>query len=612
MMKKITLILALIFSTYTFSQHEKTAEDSAFKLKQRLYNINNIVEAKDFMSNEEFMLKLTDVQNSKIDEQSKKEWISSFTNQDKEDIKTVNEQLSKKHLISWSANKYGYPYGINATVTNSSGKTIKYITFKTVSINSVGDPISMADKKVNGPVENGESGAWPIDVSGLTDLVNTNNEISYIKITSFIVEYTDLTTQHVNDIKKVTIDSDLERRLNQINTRLETIKYLIKEEMYRVEKVKHDEEIEALIVSQKKLKDSIDLSIEKTKSDIIFQLYRKEFRYMNIFLNKCRKSSMVIIELNKLDDNKKKFIKIMYDIDVEKMSPFSEKILRVTNIVYGDTTTLKGLKDFIEKNESSKSNNFKSKISEIFDITDSYQYKGHTKLISDTISHRLFKNQDFMQNKLKKTDLYKMNEEEYKRKEIEAIIPIKKHISILYVYGGGRSPYGINLAVYPKSKLGIYFEYLTQPQLDGLTNDNILDYGNPEQASKLFEDIKEKNIYKLEDTWDKKYTTINLGINLPVNYKQNLIIGLGIGRTNITEYKRYQLPNNFISNSIFGPSEGMKGIFYLESEKRNSYNLNYNANIYFIAKPFTIKIGVTVNDRDRRDTRLNLGIGLTF
>ncbi len=611
-MKKITLILALIFSTYTFSQHEKTAEDSAFKLKQRLYNINNIVEAKDFMSNEEFMLKLTDVQNSKIDEQSKKEWISSFTNQDKEDIKTVNEQLSKKHLISWSANKYGYPYGINATVTNSSGKTIKYITFKTVSINSVGDPISMADKKVNGPVENGESGAWPIDVSGLTDLVNTNNEISYIKITSFIVEYTDLTTQHVNDIKKVTIDSDLERRLNQINTRLETIKYLIKEEMYRVEKVKHDEEIEALIVSQKKLKDSIDLSIEKTKSDIIFQLYRKEFRYMNIFLNKCRKSSMVIIELNKLDDNKKKFIKIMYDIDVEKMSPFSEKILRVTNIVYGDTTTLKGLKDFIEKNESSKSNNFKSKISEIFDITDSYQYKGHTKLISDTISHRLFKNQDFMQNKLKKTDLYKMNEEEYKRKEIEAIIPIKKHISILYVYGGGRSPYGINLAVYPKSKLGIYFEYLTQPQLDGLTNDNILDYGNPEQASKLFEDIKEKNIYKLEDTWDKKYTTINLGINLPVNYKQNLIIGLGIGRTNITEYKRYQLPNNFISNSIFGPSEGMKGIFYLESEKRNSYNLNYNANIYFIAKPFTIKIGVTVNDRDRRDTRLNLGIGLTF
>lgn len=617
-MRKLIAILTIFISTTIFAQNivepdfaEIIANDSIIRIKQSLYKSCKIASFKEFMTEYQFEKELSDSQKEEINQRATKEWINSFDDKEKADIALSNYQLSKKHLVSWSPNKYGYQYGVGASVSNNSGKTIKYVIFKLISINSVGDPIARTEKKVNGPTPDGEYGSWTLDVAGLTDLVNQNNEINSIRVISFTVEYTDLTRLDINDIQKSTIDSDLMRRMENIRMKLEIIKESLIIEMYRVAKVKHNEELEKLILSQKNTKDSLDIVIEQRYINILTDIYRKNFKRINRFNETARKTSLSIIELSMLDKKKKKFIQIMYGLPVDNIKPYSKRIL---NLIIDnkklDTTSLKGLKEYCKKNDN---------VSDIFKITDLYAKNNNLEerkalfIIYDTIVNKLAKDQDFIYKPLRKTNLYRENQEEYKEKEIKSIIPINKHIGLMYVYGGGKSPYGINIAVYPKNNLGIYFEYLTQPQIYGLTNDNTQDYPDAKEADILFNDIKEKNIYKLEDTWDKSYKTINIGLNIPVNYKRNILIGLGIGRTTTTEYKRYELPKNFSTISMFGVTDAMKeGSFYLDSDKRINYNLTYNANIIFILKPITIKIGATVNDKDRKDTRINFGIGLTF
>jgi hypothetical protein len=223
--------------------------------------------------------------------------------------------------------------------------------------------------------------------------------------------------------------------------------------------------------------------------------------------------------------------------------------------------------------------------------------------------------EDFTQNKLRKTKLYKNNKDDFKQKKIDAIQPIKKHISLLYVYSGGWSPYGVNITLHPFDNISFYTEYTTQGQMQTIDPNSYDNYS----TQNLFDNVRQNNIYKLEDTWDANKQTLSLSLLFPVNYKKNLLIGFGMGKTITTEYKRYQLPSdfNFQIQSIkypeyFQDQEKMSGQFYLETDKRISSNLNYNINLTLILKPITIKLGTIINDKDRRDVNINIGIGLTF
>ena len=215
--------------------------------------------------------------------------------------------------------------------------------------------------------------------------------------------------------------------------------------------------------------------------------------------------------------------------------------------------------------------------------------------------------------RLKKTNLYKTHKDEYKIKKEQNIIPIENHFSLLYVTSGRKSPYGVNLTIYPTQKFGLFVEYLTQGEKDGTINDDTDEYTNIQQANILFGELNDNNLYKFENTWDKSQQTLNIGMNIPINKKRNIVVGLGIGKTIVTEHKRYALPDNIVVNSIYQPTQQMiNNNFYLDSQRRITSNLNYTINLSLILKPITIKIGANINDRNRNDSSLSFGIGISL
>jgi hypothetical protein len=215
--------------------------------------------------------------------------------------------------------------------------------------------------------------------------------------------------------------------------------------------------------------------------------------------------------------------------------------------------------------------------------------------------------------RLKKTNLYKIHKDEYRQKKIDSIKPIKKHISLLYVYSGGWSPYGVGISLHTLKNISANVEYVTQ----GQNNNAIDDYQNLIDQYVLH-NIKQNNIYKLEDTWDAYRQTLSISLQFPVNYKKNLLIGFGMGKTITTEYRRYALPKNFIDNYYFeypisdDVTQKLKENFYLESDQRIKSNLVYNFSTMLILKPLTFKFGIYINDSNRNDIRANIGIGITF
>lgn len=610
-MKYITLVTALIVLININAQDtpiEKEALSIAQKTKDSLYIVKGIKEITPTPSLEQFHSSLTEQELEQIQQKANYLWSQSITNSEKNDIQTAKYQLSKPHLISYAITTLTYSLGTSVTLTNNSGKTVKYATFRLTSYNSVGDPIATSNKRVNGPVPNDEIQTWIIDHEGLSDITNRNNEIHSVHITQFFVNYTDLTTFTEANISKTTIDSDLERRLEKMKIRKETIRQNIIEDMYKAAATRHEAEQLKIQADIKMLKDSIEQFTKIIYTKKINELLKKKYHKIHNFTKNVNSKANAIITIAKLDEKKKKFIKILYDIDANQLRPYAEKTIKATETEKKtDTTTTQGLKLYSILNDT-----LINHICNTLNISEKVNQNAYKTIAFDTTALKITQDSNFITKPLRKTERYKQNRELYNQKKIDAINPIQKHISIMYVYGGSKSPLGTNLTIYPTNNIGFWAEYLTHNQIDGLTNDNPQDYTEPNEALKLFQQIKDKNLYKLEDTWDKYYQTINLGINIPFNYKKNLIIGIGIGKSITTEYRRFSVTEDFYTNSIYKQPTTNNGNFYLESEHRTSSNLNFSTNLTLILKPLTIKIGANINDRDRRDTRINIGIGLTF
>ena len=612
-MKLITLITLLLITLVTNAQYEETAKNAAQTLKDSLYKSYDIQNDLPLPTLEQFRETITTQRMVKIDELALKVWNNSFSEQEKKDNETARYQLSKPHLISWAPAPIGWAFGSNITITNNSGKTIKYINIRLTSTNSVNDPIQTTTKRVNGPVTDGESSNWTVDSYGLSDLTNRNNEIHLIHPTQFTVEYSDLSTYTETNITKTKMDSDLIRRIEESHNRRSYIKENIIEELYKSEIIKLQLQLKEKYTKQKKLKDSIDLIVSKLYNDTLLKLYKNNYSKIHNFTDRAKKTSTAIVKISKLNKQKKKFIKTIYNIDADLLKTYAEFVINETqNEKNISDSTLECLIDY--KNDNDKL------ISNIFRASRIISDTGYIQLIFDKTPSNIISDSNFMSPlRLNKTNLYKIHKDEYRQKKIDAIQPISKHITALYVYSGGWSPYGVNITLHPFDNISFSTEYTTQGQMQTIDPNS---YDNSIQN--FFDEVRHNNIYKLEDTWDANRQTLSLSLLFPINYKKNLLIGFGMGKTITTEYKRYQLPNEFnfeVSSLIlselkytqyFQDQEKMSGQFYLETDKRISSNLNYNINLTLILKHITIKLGTTINDKDRRDTRFNLGIGLTF
>jgi hypothetical protein len=605
-MKLITLITFLLITLVTNAQYEETAKTATQTLKDSLYKSNGIQNDEPIPTLEQFRETITTEKMVKIDELALRVWNNSFSEQEKKDNETARYQLSKPHLISWAPAPIGWAFGSNITITNNSGKTIKYINIRLTSTNSVNDPIQTTTKRVNGPVTDGESSNWTIDSYGLSDLTNRNNEIHLIHPTQFTVEYTDLTTYTETNITKTKMDSDLIRRIEESYNRRSYIKENIIDELYKSEITKLQLQLKEKYTKQKKLKDSIDLIVSKLYNDTLLKLYKKNYSTIHNFTDRAKQTSEAIVKIAKLDKQKKKFIKTIYNIDADLLEFYAEFVISETkNEKNINDSTLECLIDYKNDNHNLISNIFKT--SRIISDT------GHIQLIFDKTPSIIINDSNFMSSlRLNKTNLYKIHKDEYRQKKIDAIQPISKHITALYVYSGGWSPYGVGISLHTFKNISANVEYVTQ----GQNNNTIDDYQNIDQY--VLHNIKQNNIYKLEDTWDANRQTLSLSLQFPVNYKKNLLIGFGMGKTITTEYRRYALPKNFIDNyySEYTISDDvkqkLKENFYLESDQRIKSNLVYNFSTMLILKPLTFKFGIYINDSNRNDIRANIGIGLTF
>ena len=606
-MKLITLITFLLITLVTNAQYEETAKTAAQTLKDSLYKSNGIQNDGPLPTLEQFRETITTERMVKIDELALKVWNNSFSEQEKMDNETARYQLSKPHLISWAPAPIGWAFGSNITITNNSGKTIKYVNIRLTSTNSVNDPIQTTTKRVNGPVTDGESSNWTVDSYGLSDLTNRNNEIHLIHPTQFTVEYSDLSTYTETNITKTKMDSDLIRRIEESHNRRSYIKENIIEELYKSEITKLQLQLKEKYTKQKKLKDSIDLIVSKLYNDTLLKLYKNNYSRIHNFTDRAKKTSTAIVKISKLNKQKRKFIKTIYNIDADLLKTYAEFVINETkNEKNISDSTLECLIDYKNDNDKLISNIFKT--SRIISDT------GYIQLIFDKTPSNIISDSNFMSTlRLKKTNLYKTHKDEYKIKKEQNIIPIENHFSLLYVTSGRKSPYGVNLTIYPTQKFGLFVEYLTQGEKDGTINDDTDEYTNTQQANILFGELNDNNLYKFENTWDKSQQTLNIGMNIPINKKRNIVVGLGIGKTIVTEHKRYALPDNIVVNSIYQPTQQMiNNNFYLDSQRRITSNLNYTINLSLILKPITIKIGANINDRNRNDSSLSLGIGISL
>jgi hypothetical protein len=356
---------------------------------------------------------------------------------------------------------------------------------------------------------------------------------------------------------------------------------------------KQQADLTAYLENEKRYQDSIQKRIKYTKDSIELKTALNEYNTSLLSIKQTLETQKVTEQkLNKIQNQREKieFIETTFGLNTyTDLIITQQNIYNINRVILSiDTTNTLKLQEI-----TNKIKNVKVKYVRTYWMID----------------------EDFTQNKLRKTKLYKNNKDEFKQKKINAIQPISKHITALYVYSGGWSPYGVNITLHPFDNISFSTEYSTQGQMQTIDPNSYDNYS----TQNLFDNVRQNNIYKLEDTWDANRQTLSLSLLFPVNYKKNLLIGFGMGKTITKEYKRYQLPSdfNFQIQSIkypeyFQDQEKMSGQFYLETDKRISSNLNYNINLTLILKPITIKLGTIINDKDRRDVNINIGIGLTF
>jgi hypothetical protein len=559
--------------------------------------------SQEFKTKEEFIDSLPAINKKEILVKVEKEWMSQMTEEDLYCIKYAKNKSTKKVNITWNLSYTDYNYlsnyvnGFNISIINNTNKTIKYVNFNVKAFNAVGDMVydGYKTRKGIGPVEGHETGSWSFDNCWIYD-----NTIDEVKMLSMSIEYTDKSKLVINDISDVNIDFDITDKYSELTDKKLVMLNIQYDSLYNIEKEKHDLKITEKLEKERAIRDSIQKREDFIKDSIKnVSLKIEYFKLKNSLVENKTELESNVKNLLSLDIEKKEYIKFLFDKNVDKDLIQYQRDLNRLVLIERDIDTTNNL--------------------ELSKYIDRYKYES----INIDIIYKYKIDYNFVSKPLKKTDLYKDNKDEYKDKKRAEIEPIDKHISLMYVYGGGKLPYGFGTQLHLFNNVSIYGEYKTDRGLDNVVDDSPeSELSIPSNEFKDFYSIvKEKNIYKYENDWDRSYKNFNIGLLFPLNHKKNLLISLGIGKTFITEYKRYALPYDFYNQEIYGSNNYYTNIylskdlinnnnFYLKSNNRSLNNINYNIGLTFIMNVLTFNIAVDI--KDTKDIRTNIGIGLTF
>jgi hypothetical protein len=565
--------------------------------------IMSYASSQEFKTKEEFIDSLPAINKKEILVKVEKEWMSQMTEEDLYCIKYAKNKSTKKVNITWNLSYTDYNYlsnyvnGFNISIINNTNKTIKYVNFNVKAFNAVGDMVydGYKTRKGIGPVEGHETGSWSFDNCWIYD-----NTIDEVKMLSMSIEYTDKSKLVINDISDVNIDFDITDKYSELTDKKLVMLNIQYDSLYNIEKEKHDLKITEKLEKERAIRDSIQKREDFIKDSIKnVSLKIEYFKLKNSLVENKTELESNVKNLLSLDIEKKEYIKFLFDKNVDKDLIQYQRDLNRLVLIERDIDTTNNL--------------------ELSKYIDRYKYES----INIDIIYKYKIDYNFVSKPLKKTDLYKDNKDEYKDKKRAEIEPIDKHISLMYVYGGGKLPYGFGTQLHLFNNVSIYGEYKTDRGLDNVVDDSPeSELSIPSNEFKDFYSIvKEKNIYKYENDWDRSYKNFNIGLLFPLNHKKNLLISLGIGKTFITEYKRYALPYDFYNQEIYGSNNYYTNIylskdlinnnnFYLKSNNRSLNNINYNIGLTFIMNVLTFNIAVDI--KDTKDIRTNIGIGLTF
>lgn len=109
----------------------------------------------------------------------------------------------------FDVSEYTEGTGFEATVYNSTKKTIKYVTFSVVGLNAVGDPVrdglrgtAVPTLRGIGPIAPGETASYSKDYMWMTDVVES------FRVRSIKLEYTDGSSRVVSDANSIRISKE--------------------------------------------------------------------------------------------------------------------------------------------------------------------------------------------------------------------------------------------------------------------------------------------------------------------------------------------------------------------------------------------------------------------
>lgn len=348
----------------------------------------NFLFSQQFMSKEEFKDSLPESLYNNISSKIDKKWKSSLTKEELYIIKSISNKLSKKITFEWNYSFTDYTYydnylnGIKIIVTNNTEKIIKYVKINFQGYNAVGDKVYDGFKTRTGigPIESYETGTWLFDNCWFSE-----NTVDDIKILSLSIEYMDKTKLLINNVDDFIIDDDIFEKNLKLDLIKDSLMYEYIDSMYNSEKQKFDLKIKKILERNNFIKDSIE-NIH----------LNNEFRTIrdSLIISK-NKLIELVNKLSKIDSDKKNFLLIMFNKDIDN------NINKCKDLIINSTE--------IETKFDFDNNELLSK--------NIYKYNEYYKQIQTFLNEPIYKykiDDNFLDKKLKKTNLYIQNKKIYK------------------------------------------------------------------------------------------------------------------------------------------------------------------------------------------------------
>lgn len=133
---------------------------------------------------------------------SKKLYATNLANAQKAIRAVYAAGVLIKNMTVFDQSEYTDATGWRTSIVNLNKKTIKYVTFRIVGINAVGDPVREMGQTVRtlrgvGPIEHGEEATYKDEFMWMTDIVESS------RLASVTIEYMDGSKKTISDTASI-------------------------------------------------------------------------------------------------------------------------------------------------------------------------------------------------------------------------------------------------------------------------------------------------------------------------------------------------------------------------------------------------------------------------